>query len=136
MTYLDAAKPEEAFVPAIARRRMPVNGWVYFVLGEDSGRFKIGRAVDVEKRFRSLRTGCPEELSVYGVMPAVDPVALERALHKRFARYRVRGEWFFDPSGDIAEFADMYAYELGGTHRIWEEMYREPAPRLAPAYRL
>lgn len=137
MTYETAAKLEAPFVPAIARRKLPVNGWVYFILGADSGRFKIGRALDVEKRIKAMQTGCSETLSVYGVLPAVSPAALERALHKRFASCRVQGEWF-SGAEEIAEFVDMYGYECGGTHRIWEELYPDelPAPRLAPAYRL
>lgn len=137
MTYQTDEKPEEAFEPAIARRRSPVNGWVYFALAEDSGRFKIGKAKDVEKRLKSVQTGCSEELSVYGVLPAVDPLAMERAIHKRFAHWRIRGEWF-EATDEILDFIDMYGYEVGGTHRIWEECFPDhlPVPRLAPAYRL
>lgn len=138
MTYLSIEKPEEPFVPAIARRRTPINGWVYFLLGEDTGRFKIGHAKDVEKRLKACQVGCSERLGVYGVIPAVDPAKLERAIHKRFARHRLHGEWFKD-AGDfeIADFVDAYGYELGGTHRIWEEIMPDgtPVPRLAPAYR-
>lgn len=138
MTYVADEKPEAPFVPAIARRKLPVNGWVYFILGEETGHFKIGRTNDVEKRVKALQIGCPESLSVYGVLPAVDPSALERALHKRFAKYRLRGEWFADPDDEICLFADMYGYEAEGTHRIWEQAYADdlPTPRLAPAYRL
>lgn len=137
MTYQADEKPEEAWQPAIARRRSPVNGWVYFMLGEDTGRWKIGHAKDVEKRLKAFMTGCSEELSVYGVIPAVKPVALERALHKRFAKHRLHGEWFAH-ADEITDFVDMYGYEIGGTHRLWEELYPDdlPVPRLAPAYRL
>lgn len=139
MTYQTDAKPEEPWRPAIARRRAPVNGWVYFLLGEDTGRYKIGRAKDVEKRLKELRTGASEQVDIYGVIPAKDPVAMERALHRRFAKYRIHGEWF-DGTGirEITDFVDMYGYEIGGTHRIWEECYPDdlPTPRLPPAYRL
>jgi len=128
-------KQEEPFVPAIAYRRAAVNGWVYFILGEDTGRCKIGHARDVERRLRGFQTGSSEELTIYGVIPAVNPFAMEKAIHKRFAELRIRGEWF-TITDELIGFVDMYGYELEGTHRIWEEAYGPPVPRLPPAYRL
>lgn len=120
---------------ALERRRLPTNGYVYFFLGSDTDRMKIGHAKDVEARFRAIQTGCSEELLFFGMIPAVDPPALERALHKRFAKDRLHGEWF-TTSADIVEFVEAYGYTLEGA-RQWDEAgYEEPPPRLTPMLRL
>jgi len=81
-----------------------------------------------------LQTGCPGELSVLGVIPAVNPRALEAAIHKRFRHRRISGEWFEDCE-EICMFVNMYGYEEGGIARIWNIVSDEPAPRLPPALR-
>lgn len=63
---------------------------VYFVLG--GGLVKIGRAIDVDKRFRSLECGSPVPLELARVVPGER--GLECDLHRYFAAYRKHGEWF------------------------------------------
>lgn len=135
-TYDGEEKPEAVVIPAIKRRRQPVAGWVYFMLGENTGQWKIGHAKDVYARLKMVQTGCSDRLSVYGMIPAVEPRKLERALHKRFARFRLHGEWFKDDDESILEFVDTYGYDADGKFRLWQMYYpREPGPRLPPAYR-
>lgn len=43
-------------------------------------------------RLRGLQTGAPEPLVVYAELRG--RLADERALHQRFAKYRLQGEWF------------------------------------------
>lgn len=73
---------------------------VYFVLAEGTSPplVKIGFARDLKKRVESLSTGCPHPLKVVGYVPG--PIALEKELHARFSKFRVRGEWF------------LYAWEI------------------------
>lgn len=63
-----------------------------------SGRdiIKVGMAKDVGKRVRALQTGGPFEMQIiHKIEVAADHVAaLEKLIHKRLKRYRLRGEWF------------------------------------------
>ena len=71
-------------------RRHGVRYWTYLIRGEHTGLIKIGRSHNLIKRFRSLKTASPDVLTLAGVIVG----DYERALHRRFAAYRVRGEWF------------------------------------------
>lgn len=63
---------------------------IYLIRGGDL--VKIGKANDVLARFSTLQGSSPVPLHLVGWMEADD--AEERRLHKRFAVYQVRGEWF------------------------------------------
>lgn len=77
----------------------PKQRHVYFIQCGDF--IKIGTAIDVGARIRSIRASNPHPIEVLRVIPADD--ALEKDLHKRFAQSRHRGEWF-KPSQDLADF--------------------------------
>ncbi len=77
-----------------------MSGGIYLVttkaLGEDIRPVKIGRAVDVASRVRTLQTGCPYPLVLESVLPMSPAHAgvLEPAIHRHLAPHRLRGEWF------------------------------------------
>lgn len=64
---------------------------VYFV-GSESGPVKIGFSNDVFRRFRALRNSSPVPLYVLAARSGSRVV--EREYHRRFARFRIHGEWF------------------------------------------
>lgn len=71
----------------------PIPGFVYFIqAGGSDGAIKIGWADDVEKRRSDLQTANPEELRIIGVKAGVRD--MEKALHRKLAPHRIRGEWF------------------------------------------
>lgn len=58
---------------------------------------KIGASADPKTRLQAFQTGQAVELSLMWTCSG----DYERALHDRFAAYRVRGEWFdLTPLGD------------------------------------
>ena len=67
---------------------------VYFARAGKTGPVKIGYAKDdPEKRVKYLQTGCPEQLEIlYVINKCVR--TFEGFLHKEFAKYKIRGEWF------------------------------------------
>lgn len=75
-------------------------GWmVYVMLTEtgDVGHFKIGITIKLERRVRSIQTGCPFELKgvlFVGVAGRSQAARIERALHDALAAFRTNGEWF------------------------------------------
>lgn len=65
---------------------------IYFIKGAISGRIKIGKSNDPERRLRALQTGSPEPLELLGTIPG--GLKEERILQKKFKRFAMHGEWF------------------------------------------
>ena len=82
------------------RRSRKLKEVVYFI-GAEAGPIKIGVSCDPAKRLRTLQTGHPVPLMLLAVVPG--GVGVERALHRKFADLRVRGEWFARSPELIAE---------------------------------
>ena len=79
-----------------AERRTPLKpkaegSFVYFIGGDD-GLIKIGRSRNPEARAAELQTGSPVPLRVLASVSGDS--RLEAQYHRRFADFRVRGEWF------------------------------------------
>lgn len=65
---------------------------VYFV--ECNGHIKIGvTSMPIEKRLGTLSTGSAGKMTVLATIKNAS-ASVEHALHERFAKYRVRREWF------------------------------------------
>lgn len=68
---------------------------VYIVGSPDYNFVKIGTTQNPADRFEEFQTASPFELYVYAIIPiSRGRVSLEKRLHKRYAPYRLRGEWF------------------------------------------
>ncbi len=80
---------------------------VYLMRSGD--RFKIGRARDVGRRWRTFRTADPA-ITVEHVIPTRQAGELEAALHRRFDHKHIDLEWFRLTSDDVA-----YVKSLGGS---------------------
>jgi hypothetical protein len=72
--------------------RLSDTGVVYFIQAVNGGPIKIGTAIDPKKRLASLQLSCPFRLKILATRPGGE--RLERSLHRRFAAYRLHGEWF------------------------------------------
>ena len=72
-----------------------------YLIEAENGRVKIGRTVFPERRWRTLFNQCPIKTRLIAVMDG--DMAFERELHRKFAPFRVWGEWF-SPCGEFAEF--------------------------------
>lgn len=84
--------------------RTPV---VYFIQAGEGGPIKIGFCMKLEGvrlRILDLQTGCPWPLVVCRIMKAPERRQTEFALHRRFAKHRLAGEWF-SPCDELVEFA-------------------------------
>lgn len=69
------------------------SGFVY-LLTDGSGSYKIGCAKDPEKRISALNTGSSVYLKCLGTIDTENMYSFEKALHREFAEYRDKGEWF------------------------------------------
>lgn len=63
--------------------------------------YKIGVAVDVAARIKSLQSASPSPISLLKEWRASDARRCEKLLHARFRRYRVSGEWFSLPKEEV-----------------------------------
>lgn len=70
----------------------PEECYVYLIREIATGRMKIGTAQDIAERIKTLQCGNPDELELVAWMRG--SFQLERELHQRFNRNRLRGEWF------------------------------------------
>lgn len=89
--------------PELLRELGKSAGFVYIVGdANDSNVYKIGRARNISRRMKGLRS---KNRSLYLVAHAItkDAKALERKLHGRFAFQCVGGEWFKLSTADIEE---------------------------------
>lgn len=72
-----------------------MKGYVYFIKPKfRDGPIKIGSTIQIGKRIDELQTSNYEELEFIGAIEREEYRAVERELHLRFSRWRVRGEWF------------------------------------------
>ncbi len=76
----------EGGTPGVPRKRKL---YTYFISGGD-GRVKIGKAVDVARRLKTLQTGSSRVLKLLHVIDG----DVERGLHAKFSQWRIQGEWF------------------------------------------
>jgi hypothetical protein len=74
-----------------------------YVIGPDSGPFKVGISSDPKQRLDSLQTGNHVRLSIHFEMDEDDAAGLEKRFHAYFAEKRLGGEWFEMPLPEITE---------------------------------
>lgn len=67
---------------------------VYLVWAKGTNRFKIGRSGNPQSRLLGMQTGSPFELALI----AETDQATEADLHRQFADFAVKGEWFEVPT--------------------------------------
>lgn len=106
---------------------------VYFVTARDVDLVKIGYAFNPLARYRHLRTSSPIELRLEGAIPG--GFDKERELHKRYAKERMRGEWFRITPAIEAEIeaSTKPAKYTWAAVRIWIRWLEEQeTPQAAP----
>lgn len=82
-------------------------GYVYFVRYGLEDVFKIGMTMqNLAGRLSGIQTGSPTPLTLHGYIETDQPSALEEKLHKRYAKYRISGEWFRIPTSTIDKLLD------------------------------
>lgn len=69
-------------------------GWIYLIHAIGTSRFKIGRSINPISRYETLRGQSPYPLQIISVVPSLDAITDEAALHEHYSTSRVHGEWF------------------------------------------
>ncbi len=65
---------------------------LYIIKTKKDGSFKIGRSDDPSFRLKQLQTGNPYNLKLILIIENCGH--MERELHERLSKYRLKGEWF------------------------------------------
>jgi hypothetical protein len=77
---------------------------LYFIEEVDTGRIKVGVAIDPGRRLYQMQTFVSSELKLLISVPLQNAFSIERRLHQFLDQSRVRGEWF---SADIRWLPDL-----------------------------
>ena len=106
-------------MPAIKRGK-----WVYFLQSLAGGPIKIGcSATDPEQRLRGLQIGSATPFVCIGLTWGEED--LERKLHRRFDKERIRGEWF-RPTPELLKYIESLGEGTKAASAV-------PAPSSEPA---
>jgi hypothetical protein len=74
---------------------------VYFIQAGKGGPVKIGSAINVHSRLRTLQCAHYEKLAIIKVIPG--KAKRERQIHKDLSAFKIRGEWF-EFARDVEEY--------------------------------
>ncbi len=84
--------------------------YLYFIANQRKTVVKIGIANSPQKRLKTFQTANYEELIILRVIKLknrTEAFSLETALHKKFKRFHIRGEWF-KLNSTIKSFIESY----------------------------
>lgn len=84
---------------------------IYFIQESGNGFIKIGFSQNPLQRLRQLSKNQPYEYSLLGVLPG--HFEQERALHKRFSDFSIKGEWF-SPDKNLIDFIESESQAFCG----------------------
>jgi hypothetical protein len=122
MTAEDFAKLSLREMAPIYRQLMRENRhrltWIYTIQQGDDGPVKIGKAKKPSERIATLQQANPATLN--GIAAWRDFPEEEKRLHREFAKYRIRGEWF-EPAPELIE----YVTHEGGSFCDWTPLTKD-----------
>jgi len=78
------------------------NGYVYLL--KFGSEYKIGSSINVERRFREIRTQMPYEGKIIHSITTGDPSGIESYWHNYFKSNRLNGEWFKLSDAEVKYF--------------------------------
>lgn len=90
--------------------------FVYVIKAKDESPIKVGKAESVTARLAQLQTGNHRQLVLKRVL--VGYSGLERQLHRKLRRHRIRGEWFDgEPIREFMRYTEDLAEQMLLSHR-------------------
>jgi hypothetical protein len=86
-------------------------GYVYIIKNGIKGNmYKIGCAIDLDKRLHSYKTSFENGVFLCGFIKTNDYFSLEKEIHNFFNHKRKTGEWFNLSFEDLLNIKDSYEY--------------------------
>ena len=77
-------------------------GYIYFIQRPEGGHVKIGRTRNMQRRLKFFARKLPVKVQPIHVFRTYNYEAIELALHKEYAQFRLQCEWFELPDDAIA----------------------------------
>ncbi|WP_108867183.1 GIY-YIG nuclease family protein [Aquimarina aquimarini] len=76
-------------------RILNTKGFVYFLKPENKLKpIKIGGTKNIKQRVKQLQTSLPYDLEIIGYIETSDYIGLERKIHMKYNKKRIKREWF------------------------------------------
>jgi hypothetical protein len=97
------------FVYSVRKRINP--GWVYLIKTHEY--YKVGKALDLNKRVSSYRTHSPCEVELIGSRYVEDRDIFEEMLLMSFKDFLHRGEWFDFTDGSLEVIKKLIGKQNG-----------------------
>lgn len=88
-------------------------GYTYLLQAENLYRFKIGCAINFEKRLKELQTASPVKLNLIAKKKSNDMYLEEKTWHSLFKNKRVIGEWFDLDYKEIVKITKNWKTDIG-----------------------
>ena len=70
-----------------------------------NGLFKLGKTEKLKERVRQIKSGSPTQCALLFAEEYFDGDEIEKKYHEKYAKKRVRGEWFALSESDLLEIA-------------------------------
>ena len=100
------------------------DAYIYFIqAGDEKGPVKIGFSRNPDNRIVGLQISNAQTLTIIGLFYGA--IAMEAKLHRKFAKARIRGEWFRPTADLIATAEAMYEMYRTGLHIPNFEVFRK-----------
>jgi len=100
---------------------------VYVIGNKAMGFCKIGIACDVQRRLKSIQTGCPYPLEVWFFKPMKKARSIERQLHQQFSGYQMSGEWFSAKVFELVDWKNLHLAPIDAVNRAADANLLEPS---------
>ena len=93
-----------------------------YIIGPENGPFKVGYSVTPDDRCRQLQTGQPMKLRVHHrrTIETKNARAMEQLIHRQLNHFRIKGEWFNIPLGDLIQEIDFAFIRWSDTPNLSE----------------
>lgn len=72
----------------------PRAGYIYALYDKTADKYKLGKAIHVQKRVKQLQTGNSTDIEIKYTRYVSDYYKAESAMHQIFSAYRRNREWF------------------------------------------
>ena len=86
------------------------DGWIYVI--EGAGLYKIGRAIEPEKRLSDMKIGSPVPLEIIHVIRTLRAISAEAHIHRQYEECRHHGEWFQLGDNELKTIMGIEDFEI------------------------
>jgi predicted GIY-YIG superfamily endonuclease len=113
MEELDAVEWLHSLARKASANEPKENSGFIYILKSSNGYYKIGRAKEVNVRVAAWKTVFPIKIKLVNSFACKNRMAVENALHNKYAKKRLEREWYKLEKEDVNYLMSIKDYELG-----------------------